>query len=84
MSWAEIKHALNSTLGTDDFKPLDKMISGNIVIIKENTTWSIPKGIDVVYITACGGGGGGGISQLILTIGYCGTGCSYESHGNVP
>ena len=62
MSWAEVKHALNSTLGTDDFKPLDKMISGNIVIIKENTTWSIPKGIDVVYITACGGGGGGGNS----------------------
>ena len=24
--WAEIKYALNSTLGTDDFKPLDKLI----------------------------------------------------------
>ena len=27
MSWAEIKKAINSTLGTNTFKPLDKMIS---------------------------------------------------------
>ena len=26
MSWSEIKHALNSTLGTSEFKPLDKLI----------------------------------------------------------
>ena len=29
MSWAEIKHAINSTVGTDDFKPLDKIFEGN-------------------------------------------------------
>ncbi len=28
--WAGIKHALNSTLGTSDFKPLDKLISEKI------------------------------------------------------
>lgn len=27
MSWAEIKHALNSTLGTDNFKPLDQILA---------------------------------------------------------
>lgn len=26
MGWVEIKHAVNSTLGTSDFKPLDKLI----------------------------------------------------------
>lgn len=26
--WAEVKRTLNSTLGTDDFKPLDKIIEG--------------------------------------------------------
>lgn len=26
--WAGIKHALNSTLGTEDFMPLDKLIKG--------------------------------------------------------
>lgn len=28
MSWAKIKKAINSTLGTKDFKPLDKLILG--------------------------------------------------------
>lgn len=28
MSWAEIKHAINSSLGTDDFKPLNELING--------------------------------------------------------
>ena len=26
MSWGEIKRAINSTLGTEDFMPLDEMI----------------------------------------------------------
>lgn len=28
--WAGIKHAINSTLGTDEFKPLDKLIDDSI------------------------------------------------------
>lgn len=28
MSWAKIKKAINSTLGTEEFKPLDKLILG--------------------------------------------------------
>lgn len=27
--WSEIKHALNSTLGTKEFKPLDEIVLGN-------------------------------------------------------
>lgn len=35
--WGEIKHAINSTLGTNDFKPLDKMIEGqNRMIVSED------------------------------------------------
>lgn len=43
MSWAEIKNALNSTLGTQDFVPLDRQIEsvkdyigtgGNVKVIK--------------------------------------------------
>ena len=60
MSWAEVKHALNSTLGTDEFEPLDQLLSHGAVIIKESTVWNIPKGIKRIYVTACGGGGGGG------------------------
>ena len=35
--WAGIKHALNSTLGTDDFKPLDKQITDRIGLIPDDT-----------------------------------------------
>ncbi len=37
MSWSEIKHAVNSTVGTDDFEPLDKIFKGNWrFIVSEN------------------------------------------------
>lgn len=29
MSWAEVKHALNSTVGTGDFESLDEIFKGN-------------------------------------------------------
>lgn len=32
MSWVEIKKALNSTLGTNKFKPLDKVLERNLAI----------------------------------------------------
>lgn len=34
--WSEIKYALNSTLGTSDFKPLDKYIESLISIVPSN------------------------------------------------
>lgn len=30
MSWAETKYAINSSVGTDDFKPIDKMLEYEI------------------------------------------------------
>lgn len=70
MSWSEIKYALNSTVGTDMFQSLDQYISSSIsahlngtktVFDKPGTyTYTVPKGINTIYVTACGGGGGGG------------------------
>lgn len=37
--WAEIKHALNSTLGTENFRPLDRILS-------ESKTWSAANAFD--------------------------------------
>ena len=73
MSWAEVKHALNSTLGTDDFQSLDKLISIRLAEwesslqnhkyeIFETTgshQYTVPEGVFKIYIAACGGGGGG-------------------------
>lgn len=38
--WAGIKHALNSTLGTDDFIPLDKMISNQMRMVESDEVYS--------------------------------------------
>ena len=63
MSWVEVKHALNSTLGTGSFLPIDKLTQksfmGDRVIITESMTWQKPAGISFVRITACGAGAGG-------------------------
>lgn len=60
MSWPEIKNALNSTVGdTNNFKPLDKMLTGGIRIYKSNKTFTVPEGITEIYVTACGAGGSG-------------------------
>lgn len=45
MSWAEIKHAVNSTIGTDEFKSLDKIFEGNWrLIASDNAYISITPG----------------------------------------
>lgn len=72
MSWAEIRHALNSTLGTESFQALDayissamsNILSGKITEYTEagSYTYQVPAGVRVIYVTACGGGGGGGHS----------------------
>lgn len=45
MSWAEVKHALNGTLGTSDFKSLDKIIDNGITEIKTPGAVSIVKSV---------------------------------------
>ena len=55
MAWSEIKHALNSTLGTNNFKPLDKYMStgGNIKCIKsvQRGSVTIPAGSSAEAVT---------------------------------
>lgn len=58
MSWAEIKAALNSTLGTEDFLPLDQLFGG-YVEFTENGAFTVPPKVTEIWITACAGGGGG-------------------------
>nr|DAQ90137.1 MAG TPA: hypothetical protein [Caudoviricetes sp.] len=69
MSWGEIKKAINSTLGTSGFLPLDKLIQYNIdktngkdvveFVSSGNYTTHIPVWANRVRITAAAGGGGG-------------------------
>lgn len=73
MSWSEVKYALNSSLGTEAFMSLDKLIPYYIayqsgINVQEFTTpgsytLSVPKWANSVKITAAGGGGGGGFSD---------------------
>ena len=41
--WAGIKYALNSTLGTNDFEPLDKMILGQKQLLASDNVYQIVK-----------------------------------------
>lgn len=38
MSWAEIKLALNGTVGTPEFQPLDKLFNGNWKLLANDST----------------------------------------------
>lgn len=58
--WKDIKYALNSTLGTSRFAPLNEIISGGTKTFTSNGTFIVPAGITKILITACAGGGGGG------------------------
>lgn len=73
MSWAEVKHALNSTLGTEGFQSLDKLISIRLAEWESSLQnhkyeifetagshqYTVPEGVFKIYIAACGGGAGG-------------------------
>ena len=39
--WAEIKHALNSTLGTSSFKPLNEIISSGVTTLNDKISSSV-------------------------------------------
>lgn len=64
MSWAEIKRAINSSLGTSSFKPLNEYIKdvltnenfGEATIITESQVWTANK--SGVYKVICVGEGG--------------------------
>lgn len=43
MGWAKIKKAINSTLGTSEFKPLDEIIKGQkSLLVSDNLYYSFP------------------------------------------
>lgn len=67
MSWSEIKYAVNNTLGTDNFASLDKMVQGGVQEFTSNGTFTVPKGVFKILITACAGGEGGRTSQIAIT-----------------
>lgn len=71
--WAEIKHALNSTLGTSSFTSLDKLLGTKIETVDTNVkglrgggqtftssgTFTVPYGVTKIWVTACAGGQAG-------------------------
>ena len=66
MSWGEVKYSINSTLGTEDFMPLNILLYRSLSGINEESIFqvgthksSIPYYIKGFWLTACGGGGGG-------------------------
>lgn len=63
--WAAVKYALNSTLGTNEFTPLDVLIKNAVVggieeyISFGSYTFTVPAGVTKIKVTACGAGAGG-------------------------
>jgi hypothetical protein len=59
--WAAVKYALNSTVGTSAFQPLDKLLftpHGTQTFTKDGT-FTVPAGVTKILVTAFGAGGGG-------------------------
>ena len=62
MSLGEVKFALNSTVGTDNFVSLDQIMSyayGRHQLFDKSGTFTVPQGITEIYISGCGAGGAG-------------------------
>lgn len=58
--FSAIKYALNSTLGTDAFQPLDEMITGHgAQEFTSSGTFTVPKGVHKIWVTAAAGGQAG-------------------------
>ena len=68
--WAAVKYALNSTLGTNEFTPLDVLIKNAVVggieeyISFGSYTFTVPAGVTKIKVTACGAGAGGNRSLV--------------------
>lgn len=62
MSWGEVKYAINSTLGTEEFTSLDQVLIntfGGHELFTNDDTFTVPAGISEIYISACAAGGSG-------------------------
>lgn len=61
--WSAIKRALNSSVGTKVFKPLDRLVyeatTGEMVTFTTDGVFTVPAGVTKIWVTACGGGAGG-------------------------
>ena len=85
MSWGEIKYAINSTLGTSGFLPLNDMLAAILgaqtVELTEPGTYivDVPLYVTKATITACGGGGGGGNGALPSGAGGGGGGAAIKN-----
>ena len=54
MSWAEVKYALNSTVGTDEFKPLDELMKDEVNLMRyDGKRFAVD---DTIIETKTGGG----------------------------
>lgn len=77
--WSAIKYALNSTLGTSNFLPLDKLLmklrNDSIVVYDTPGTYTlaIPDYVSKIKVTACAGGKGGAFG-----------GCNQSKYGSAP
>ena len=59
--WAAVKYALNSTLGTSSFSPIDKIVNrlwGGVQTFTTDGTFTVPENVTKILVTACGGGEG--------------------------
>ena len=62
MSLGEVRYALNSTIGTDNFVSLDQIMSyayGRHQLFDKSGTFVVPQGVTEIYISGCGAGGSG-------------------------
>lgn len=59
--WAAVKYALNSTVGTSAFQPLDKLLftPHGTQTFTSDGTFTVPDGVTKILVTAFGAGGGG-------------------------
>lgn len=81
--WSEIKYALNSTLGTADFAPIDELITGGCQTFTESGMFVVPKGVKYIFVTACAGGGGGGWTARYAASGGAGGACVFRKRFDV-
>lgn len=69
--WAAVKYALNSTLGTSSFLPLDKMIQAHgTQTFTADGTFTVPTGVKIIWITAAAGGQAGTNGSSTSSAGY--------------
>ena len=74
----QIKAYLNSTVGTSNFQPVDKLVNALWGNFAEYTTagiyqFTVPNNVTVIKITACGAGGGGSSGNIVSSAGKKGT-----------